>query len=163
MIKATNMNCSLIQVNSEKNIAPLPTPNSPQDNTISSQSNNRQVIDIPVFDMKKNNQLPKKEQATVSALSSVQRQVATESPTIDDIFDMIRNIKLTPQETTQGLINVFENTPISIQTSSLKNGVLMISLSNIDSLSSSELNLVTSILEKTYSQFTDISSVIIQP
>ena len=153
MIQATNMNCSLGQLN---------TGSTTVENTNSINKNGENLsktINIPVFDTIRNGTLPTKEQATSSALLMVQRPILIENPTVNQIFDSLKNLVLTPEEQQKGLINIFTNTSIGIEKSSLKDTALTIILSNTKSLSSTEFNLVSSILEKVYTQFPGISSV----
>ena len=158
MIQATNMNCSLLQINSNN---PTTTTEPTQDAPISSQ-NNYQIIDIPIFDTFKNNKLPKEQQATPNALSRIKRPVMIENPSVPDIFNIIKNISLTSEEEGQGFVNILRDTAISIEDSALVNGKLTLLLSNTSALSPSQFNLVSSIIEQTYKQFTGITSVVVQ-
>ena len=155
MIQATNMNCSLSQLTGTTAIG--------NDNTINNNGESvSKTINIPVFDTIRNSTLPTQEQATSSALLMLQRPILIENPTVNQIFDSLKNLSLTREEQQRGLINIFSNTSIGIEKSSLKDSTLTIILSNTASLSSTEFNLVSSILEKVYTQFPGISSVSVQ-
>ncbi|AKH32376.1 hypothetical protein XF24_00011 [candidate division SR1 bacterium Aalborg_AAW-1] len=154
MIQATNMSCALLQLNTSNTANTITT----QNTTVSST----QTITIPVFDAIMNTKLPASEQGTEKALRLIQRPVSSTNPTIPEIFGILTSLNLTNEEQQQGLINMFAGSPLSLGNHTLENGVLTLSILGSQSLSSAQFTIISSILEKTYTQFSGITSVIVQ-
>lgn len=157
MVQATNMNCALLQLNTQWSLWWI----SSQSTTPSTQQQNSTVA-IPVFNSVLNAQLPKNEQATDAALSMIQRPLDSSNPTINDIFSFITNLSLSSDETSKWLINIFNGYHISLGKYTLSEGTLTLPLMSTETLSSTQFNLISSILEKTYTQFPEITKVIVQ-
>ena len=161
MIQATNMNCALLQLNTQSS-STLGINNTTLFPSLPTTSVASQTIAIPVFNSVLNAQLPQNEQATDAALSMIQRPLDSSNPTINDIFSFITNLSLSSDETSKWLINIFNGYHISLGKYTLSEGVLTLPLMSTDSLSSTQFNLISSILEKTYTQFPEITKVIVQ-
>lgn len=165
MIQSTNVTCSMSQFALLKSIQPwitnsipwiwalpeLQTPTAPQYN-----------FNIPVFNQQKNNNISPELQATSASLSVITRTTDLANPNIQDIFTIIKATELSPAEQAQGLINLLYNTPITLSTIKIENWILTLWLSGTTSLSSAQFGLIQAILEETYKQFPEISSVFIQ-
>lgn len=156
MIQATNMSCALLQLNTG-------TPNIGLNNiTPKTESPATQNITVPVFDSIMNSQLPASEQWTSKALRVVQRSIVSTNPTIPEIFELISGINLTSQEQAQGLVDVFAWSQITLGQYTLNNWILTLPLVWSESLSSAQIQIISSILEITYKQFPQITTVIVQ-
>lgn len=158
MIQATNMSCALIQLNtsgSQNNTTSLFNSN------IWWDSSTQQTINIPTFNAVLNAQLPESEQATIQALSMIQRPIGN-NPNINDIFQLIKQPQLSSSEQAQWNINIFDNTNLTLGQYNLNNGTLTLPILWSESLSSAQFWLISSIIEKVYTQFPEITNVIVQ-
>lgn len=159
MIQATNMTCSLIQLNNTTPNKALDTSTTQSSNTLPATT--QQTMSIPVFNTILNNQLAPSQQATQQALSIIQRPIHN-NPTISDIFQLIINPELTTLEQNQWYMNIFAGTNLSLWDYTLDNGILTLPLQGTQSLSSAQFQIISTIVEKTYQQFPEVNTVIVQ-
>ena len=155
MIQATNMSCALSQLKTSNTTTTELT-------TTQNTTNTSQTIAIPVFDTLINTTLSATDQGTDKALRLIQRPVSSTNPTIPEIFWILTSLNLTNEEQQQGLINMFAGSQLSLGNHTLENGLLTLSILWSQSLSSAQFKIISSILEKTYTQFSWITSVIVQ-
>lgn len=82
--------------------------------------------------------------------------------TIEWLYNILINYQPTREETNEGLVNLFEKTSVRINSYSLENKELILNLSWLETLSSTQWEVMSAILSHYYNQFDQIQSTHIQ-
>ncbi len=157
LIQATNMNCSLSLLEAGKQ------------NTVENSTNivlpslsTMNTLEIPVFDLISDNKLPIEQRANIKSFTTIKRPITSNKlQTPSDIINFLKNITLTTEEQKKWYINLFDWQKFTIGIQTLKENILTLSFTGIESLSSTQQILITEAIKKVFSQFPEIQTVII--
>lgn len=156
MIQATNMSCAMMHLHQQPQIN-LQVPETPK-TTVQTESTYGQVM-VPVFDTIANSKLAESDQFWPSSLKAVPVSLTKPQPTIADIITLVLNQKLTDQQKSEGLVNIFDTISIQLNTHEVQDQKLTLVFHKFGDLTPGYQKLVQLIFQTLFTQFSSISQV----